>query len=141
MKKSREPKLDTAEKKPALGHNPFASLAHLASELPPGTAPEAPPHPVAKAPRASTGKLVLRRETKHRAGRSVLVVAGLDSVSGLTQQGMRQLAQELKVALGVGGTFEESSEGGPRIVIQGDDAARLTQLLVARGYRVTGTVR
>ena len=86
------------------------------------------------------GRLVQRRETKHRGGKTVVVVSGLASVTGLTPQGRAQLAHELKSALGCGGTFEDDPDD-PRIVLQGDDPARVTSLLLARGYRVAGTVR
>ena len=73
--------------------------------------------------------LVLRLETKGRAGKSVTVVDGLPRNAAF----VAGLAKELKAALGAGGTAKEGC-----VEIQGDHRERLRTLFVIRGLKVKG---
>ena len=139
--------------------SPFAVLAGV--EVAPGPAvPVAAPKPetgagaivpgagagalVPGAPRA-IGRLVLRRETRHRGGKTVIVVAGLGAIAGFTRDDAEALASRLKRRLGCGGTVEanDGDTGAPRdgdfeLVLQGDRLAAVATALRELGYRVAG---
>jgi translation initiation factor 1 (eIF-1/SUI1) len=153
MAKKEKPPLDSAP----LKHSPFASLrgalartetAHVDAAQP-SPAPQitqrepaapAPRQPQDAAPAAggkSRGRLVLRRETKHRAGKAVIVVTGFEQLKDFDDVAQAALAKELKQALGCGGTLETSA-GRPELVLQGDRPAQVAALLRARGFRVAG---
>jgi translation initiation factor 1 (eIF-1/SUI1) len=92
--------------------------------------------PAAEKPK-SRGRLVLRRETKHRGGKAVVVVAGLRANAHLAESEIATLAQHLKQQLGCGGSVERVASD-TEIVVQGDQPARVAELLRARGFRVDG---
>lgn len=124
----------------ALTHNPFAALSGL-GELPAQQpAPEPPPPASAPARPKSAGRLILRRETKHRAGKAVVVVSGFGALAHYDEQATRALAQQLKQQLGCGGTVEDR-RGEREIVLQGDRAAAVAELLRGLGFRVDGVTR
>ncbi len=114
--------------------NPFAQLAALRSELPPGPAAsesprpdpatvDAPPAP-ARVPRA-----VLRYERKGRGGKEVTLIER----TGLSQGDLESWCRDARRALGCGGAVE-----GDAIALHGDHRARLPAWLEARGVgRVT----
>lgn len=139
MSKNKGPRVETTGSKP-LSQNAFAGLAKLAESLPPGPDQIGTTVPVTRAPKQVEGRLVMRRETKHRGGKTVVVVAGFETLPSLDAQAVMGLAAELKKTLGCGGTMEED-ESGRRIVIQGDDPARVSSFLTARGFRVAGVTR
>jgi translation initiation factor 1 len=125
-----------------LTHSPFAALNARLGNTPPqaGQAdePVESPSPVAVAPGkparpGARGRLVLRRETKHRGGKTVIVVAGFEALPELDADALDALARDLKQQLGCGGTVEQH-----QIVLQGDRAADVAQTLRARGFRVDG---
>jgi translation initiation factor 1 (eIF-1/SUI1) len=122
----------------ALKHNPFASLSVERDALPAGEAPapavEDKPGP---RPGSSRGRLVLRRETKHRGGKAVIIVRGFAALRGFSEADVEALAKELKQKLGCGGTVEQEA-GETEIVLQGDRAAKVAELLRAQGFRVDG---
>jgi translation initiation factor 1 (eIF-1/SUI1) len=128
----------TADK--PLKQNPFGALASLSGSVPPGPDQIGTTVPVTRAPKAPTGRLVMRRETKHRGGKPVVVITGFDTMPTLDAKAVMALAAELKRSLGCGGTMEDD-EAGRRIVLQGDDPARVNAFLVARGFRVAGVTR
>jgi translation initiation factor 1 len=128
---------------PALKHNPFAALGGVAASpavaIPASSAENAnatQPDPTAK-PR---GRLVLRREKKHRGGKTVVVVAGFETRPKFGASDIAELAQHLKQQLGCGGAVEraDSRSSESEIVLQGDQPARVAELLRARGFRVDG---
>jgi translation initiation factor 1 (eIF-1/SUI1) len=129
---------------PALTHNPFGALrgAAAATEAAPSAAQaEAATVDAAtvdatekKKPR---GRLVLRRETKRRGGKAVVVIAGLRADAHLPESEIAALAQDLKQRLGCGGAVERVA-GDTELVLQGDQPARVAELLRARGFRVDG---
>ncbi|HEX6239273.1 MAG TPA: translation initiation factor [Polyangiales bacterium] len=124
-----------------LKHNPFAALAGHAA--PAAAEPTTATPPAGAAPAASKdkskspGRVVLRRETKHRGGKAVIIVTGLDKLRGYDAAAITALAKQLKQALGCGGTVEEH-DGAVEIVLQGDHPSKVAELLRARGFRVDG---
>ena len=76
-----------------------------------------------------TGDGIVRvgRETKGRGGKAVTTVKGL----ALAPEPLAELAKQLKVTCGTGGTVKEGT-----IEIQGDHAERLVQVLKAKGFNV-----
>jgi translation initiation factor 1 len=86
------------------------------------TASEAPPN------RAQGDGIVrLARDSKGRGGKGVTLITGLD----LDDEGLKQLAKELKNLCGTGGTVKAGV-----IEIQGEQREKLKPLLEAKGYRV-----
>jgi translation initiation factor 1 (eIF-1/SUI1) len=132
---------------PTLRHRPFGALVGEAGsgDVTPPTGHAGALETVASQPAAERasdatkprGRLVLRRETKRRAGKAVVVVAGLRAHAHLAESEIAALAQELKQQLGCGGTVERVAND-TEIVVQGDQPARVAELLRARGFRVDG---
>jgi translation initiation factor 1 (eIF-1/SUI1) len=86
----------------------------------------------------SRGRLVLRRETKHRGGKAVIIVRGFAQLAEFGDETrVAELAKELKQKLGCGGTVEHG-DGETEIVLQGDRAAKVAELLRGHGFRVDG---
>lgn len=113
-------------------HNPFAGLALDRAALPAAGQPEPPPEAPAKPHKR--GRVVLRRETKHRGGKAVIIVRGVPEAE------IDALAKQLKQKLGCGGTVERDA-GEPEIVLQGDQPAKVAEWLRAEGFRVDGVTR
>jgi translation initiation factor 1 len=81
--------------------------------------------------RRALGRVVLRRETAHRGGKTVIVVH--DFARHITDESIEQLARRLRQACGCGGAIKQRT-----IEIQGNHAGRLRTLLEAEGFRVAG---
>jgi translation initiation factor 1 len=147
-------KVDVSRPAAPLQHNPFAMLGELDAlkNLAPAPEPEKPqrrlelkkgdghrpPLQTAKAPKPtipknSRGRLILRRETKDRGGKVVVVVSGFTELPGANSVMIANLAKELKGKLGCGGSFDRQE-----IVLQGDRAAAVNALLEELGFRVDG---
>jgi len=130
-----------AGKGPALKHNPFGGLGGI--DAPGSTAVGSKidaPVPVLESPQAekkSRGRLILRREKKQRGGKTVVIVAGLRASAHLPESEIAKLLQDLKQQLGCGGTVERVPND-TELVIQGDQPARVAELLRARNFRVDG---
>lgn len=107
--------------------NPFAALGIQGRESSSGDTGAAPPAEQSSPPR--TERLLLRRSTAHRGGKTVLVLEGFSPV--WTDGKLHDLLHELKGKLGCGGKL-----GGRTMEIQGEQADRLEPLLVARGFTV-----
>jgi translation initiation factor 1 len=152
--KDSHKKVDVSRPAPPLQHNPFAMLGELDAlkNLAPEPEPEKPlrkPEPekgdghrpplqTAKAPKPSIpknsrGRLILRRETKDRGGKVVVVVSGFAELPGANSVMIANLAKELKGKLGCGGSFDRQE-----IVLQGDRCAAVNVLLEELGFRVDG---
>jgi translation initiation factor 1 (eIF-1/SUI1) len=134
MAKKQPPKPVPTTPPAKLTHSPFASLgggARASNEVP---APAPAAREVAPTLAAYSGRLVLARETKHRAGKAVIVIRGFAQLPHWNADAVEGFAKELKQALGCGGTVDAGSE----IVLQGDRAAQVAELLRARGFRVAG---
>ncbi len=102
-------------------NNPFASLS--SEGLPPG--PDTPSKP------AKLGRVVLRRETAHRGGKTVIVVH--DFAAQISAAKIEELGTKLKKACGCGGTVK-----GREIEVQGNQPAKIRALLEAEGFIVAG---
>jgi translation initiation factor 1 len=126
--------------------NAFAALGELDAlkNLPAPTAEPEPDKPPAESARPakppkpvyaknSRGRLVLRRETKDRGGKVVVVISGFAELPGANAVMIANLAKELKGKLGCGGSFDRQE-----IVLQGDRAAAVNALLEELGFRVDG---
>jgi translation initiation factor 1 len=105
-------------------NNPFAGLQ--IDGLPLG--PETLPIPT---PRRALGRVVLRRETAHRGGKTVIVID--DFAAHISNQSIEDLGRRLRQACGCGGAIKERA-----IEIQGNHVTRLRELLEAEGFRVAG---
>jgi len=77
------------------------------------------------------GRVVLRRETAHRGGKTVIVVD--DFATHLPSSVIEKVAKKLRAACGCGGTIK-----GRSIEIQGDQAGRVRTALEAEGFQVAG---
>jgi translation initiation factor 1 (eIF-1/SUI1) len=139
MARKPAPPVDGTEQ---LKHNPFSALAGRtapsAPEIaPPNLEPSAPVRETKPASNKPLGRVVMRRETKHRGGKAVIVISGFEAVRGFDSEALAALAKRLKQALGCGGTVEEK-QGAREIVLQGDKPAKVAELLRAQGFRVDG---
>jgi translation initiation factor 1 len=122
-----------------LKHNPFDALSGIeapraespAEKIP---APAVTPEPAKAKPR---GRLLLRREKKQRGGKTVVIVAGLRANAHLPESEIEKLAKYLKAQLGCGGAVERVPSD-TEIVIQGDQPARVAELLRDKGFKVDG---
>lgn len=115
------------EAAPEMRVSPFASLAPDAfPDSPPGGTGVPPVHEPAP---ATKDRLLLRRSTAHRGGKTVLVLEGFGP--SWTEAKLRDLLHELKAKLGCGGKL-----AGSTMEIQGEQADRLQPLLEARGFAV-----
>ena len=136
-------KIDVSERDhaSALRHNPFAALGGVtasegASAVGGGPVEGAAQSDAAEKPR---GRLLLRREKKGRGGKTVVVVSGFDTRRDLGASDIAELTRYLKNQLGCGGAVEAGSRGAEHeVVLQGDQPARVAELLRARGFRVGG---
>lgn len=75
---------------------------------------------------AGDGVVRVRRESKGRGGKTVMVITGLP----LDAAGLSALAGELKRVCGCGGTAKDGT-----IEIQGDHAEKIMAELTKRGYK------
>ena len=143
--KESHKKVDVSRPTAPLQHNPFAMLGEVdalknLAPLPEPEKPKAQPAPTRPAkepkpviPRNSRGRLILRRETKDRGGKVVVVVYGFAELPGANAVMIGNLAKELKGKLGCGGSFDRHE-----IVLQGDRCAEVNNLLEELGFRVDG---
>lgn len=116
----------TTEAAPELRTNPFAALEIQGRESAStgrDTRPGQPPGPTAKE------RLLLRRSTAHRGGKTVLVLEGFSPAWSATK--LESLLHELKTSLGCGGKIESRT-----LELQGELAERLIPLLEARDFAV-----
>lgn len=77
------------------------------------------------------GRVVLRRETAHRGGKTVIVVHGF--ATHLPASVIEKVAKKLRAACGCGGAVKDRT-----IEIQGDQPARVRAALEAEGFQVAG---
>jgi translation initiation factor 1 len=138
MSRENRKKIDTGGKPAPALQNPFAALAGIEALQNLPAAPEKPKPEISAAPAKPApkhrGRLVLRRETKERGGKTVVVVSGFtEGVPGASAVMIADLAKELKGKLGCGGTFDRQE-----ITLQGDRAAQVAVLLEQIGFAVRG---
>jgi translation initiation factor 1 len=77
------------------------------------------------------GRVLLRRETAHRGGKTVVVV--YDFATHLPASIVEKVAKKLRAACNTGGTVKDRS-----IEIQGDQVAKVRATLEAEGFIVGG---
>ena len=77
------------------------------------------------------GRVVLRRETAHRGGKTVLVLDGFGGQHSAAA--IEALAKRLRTGCGCGGTVRERT-----VELQGDFPAKVRHLLEAEGFVVAG---
>ncbi len=110
---------------PELRTNPFASLDLGPLRQAPDT-----PTPGQSAPKKEpVERLLLRRSTAHRGGKTVLILEGFSPAWNSTR--LEDLMRELKASLGCGGKVEDRA-----LELQGELADRLIPLLESRGFAV-----
>lgn len=117
-------------------HSPFAALS--SRDIKPTASTPESPEPAAVSSKPSTaprsrGRLILRRETKHRGGRAVVIVSGFADTPDFDGSAIAALAADCKRTLGCGGTVDDHE-----IVLQGDRPAEVAELLRGKGFRVSG---
>lgn len=122
-----EPKKKIATDQPQSGLN--AAFAKL--DL--GPLPDGPPTPPKDGPGAiwKLGRVVLRKETAQRGGKTVIVVH--DFATHLPVSVIETIAKKLRQQCGCGGTVK-----GRTIEIQGDQASRIRAVLEKEGFQVAG---
>src|SRR5947208_7965949 len=109
--------------------NPFAALN--ANGLPEGATPATPAPPPEPGKPSKLGRVVLRRETAHRGGKTVIVIH--DFATHLPLSVIETIAKKVRSACGCGGTVKDR-----RIEIQGDQPAKIRAVLEAEGFQVGG---
>lgn len=129
MARQEKKRIDTnaaASARPGL-NAAFAGLD--VANLPAGPEPAA----AAEKPGAiwKMGRVVLRRETAHRGGKTVIVIH--DFGTHLPVSVIEAVAKKVRAACGCGGTVRERT-----IEIQGDQAAKIRAVLEAEGFQVAG---
>jgi translation initiation factor 1 len=113
------------------GLNPaFAGLDLPNLPPAPETAPPTTAAPAKSAPKPR-GRVVLRRETAHRGGKTVIVVH--DFPTHLHPVEIEAIAKRLRSACGCGGAVKART-----IELQGDQPARIRAVLEAEGFQVAG---
>jgi len=113
------------EASPELRTNPFAALdlgPLRAAPVEQSTAQTTPQ----KKPKE---RLLLRRSTAHRAGKTVLILEGFSPVWSAVQ--LEDLLHELKATLGCGGKIKDR-----HLELQGELTDRLLPLLEARNFTI-----
>jgi len=121
-KKQRIP----VEASPELRTNPFAALEIRGRESESGGTGVPP---VTNRSTPSKEKLLLRRSTAHRAGKTVLILEGFSPAWSASK--LESLLHELKSTLGCGGKIEAR-----HLELQGELTDRLLPLLEARGFAI-----
>jgi len=108
-------------------NNPFADLRVEGQPL----GEDAPLSARPRTRKMGKGRVILRRETAHRGGKSVIVVH--DFAPSIPMRDVEELARKLRNACGCGGTTRQR-----RIELQGNQVARIRSLLEEEGFTVAG---
>jgi len=77
------------------------------------------------------GRVVLRKETAHRGGKTVIVVD--DFATHLPASVIEKVAKKLRAGCGCGGAVKER-----RIEVQGDQVAKIRAILEGERFEVAG---
>jgi translation initiation factor 1 len=125
MAKKKE-KIPLGDQSKGFSDNPFAALAQR-SDLP-APEPSAAPTQATDVVNVDLSKkrVHFNIEKKGRAGKTVTLVGGLEC----TPEQLERIAATVKKALSVGVTVEDE-----RLVVQGDQRARMPQALAEFGYK------
>lgn len=98
--------------------------------LPAGSAPE-PSKPTGPQAVWKMGRVVLRRETARRGGKTVIVIH--DFATHLPQSVIETVAKQIRHAIGCGGAVK-----GRTIEMQGNQPGKIRAALEAQGFEVAG---
>lgn len=111
----------------------LAGLSQALSSVNLGPLPPAPLKPDPEEPKKpkKLGRIVLRRETAHRGGRTVIVIH--DFPPTMQKGTLEDLARDLRHAVGTGGTLRDRT-----IEMQGDQPAKIRAFLEKLGFQVAG---
>ncbi len=122
---SRKKKRQPSDREGSLTKDPFGALAELGN-LPEGS--PSPSQPTSRRDRKNTtrGRLDIIRETAHRGGKVVTVIANFKGI-GLPEK--QELAKMIQKTCGVGGTVK-----GGRIEIRGDVRDKVKEILEEAGF-------
>lgn len=115
-------------------NQPQSGLNAAFSNLDLGPLPEGPkPEPPRDGPGAiwKLGRVVLRKETAQRGGKTVIVVH--DFATHLPGSVIETIAKKIRQQCGCGGTVK-----GRTIEVQGDQAGRIRAVLEKEGFQVAG---
>jgi translation initiation factor 1 len=127
VKKKPKTRIDTNPSAPPLsGLGP--ALENLNVPL---TANVSPPGPSADDLVWKMGRVLLRRETAHRGGKTVVIV--YDFATHLPASVIEKVAKKLRAACSTGGTVKDRT-----IEIQGDQIPKVRATLEAEGFTVGG---
>ncbi len=128
MRPEPKKRIDTHPAQPGL-NAAFAKLNLDPRDHPPGPAPAPPPD----SPQAiwKMGRVVLRKETARRGGKTVIVVD--DFATHLPVSVIEKIGKKLRQTCGCGGTVK-----GRVVEIQMDQPARIRAVLEAEGFEVAG---
>lgn len=107
--------------------SPFAALDVHGRES--TTGEPHPPPATEQSPPSKSERLLMRRETAHRGGKTVIILEGFSPAWNTAR--LEDLLHDLKRSLGCGGKIE-----GANLEIQGEQAERLQPLLEARNFSV-----
>ena len=129
MPREEKKRLDTnAAQSPRAGLNTAFAGLDLAN-LPAGPEPAA----AAESPQAiwKMGRVVLRRETARRGGKTVIVIH--DFATHLPGSVIETIAKKVRSVCGCGGAVK-----GRTVEIQGDQPGKIRAVLEAEGFEVAG---
>ena len=93
--------------------------------------PDGPAEPAVSLPVWKMGRVVLRRETAHRGGKTVIVIHNFSTHQ--PESVIEKTAKKIRAACGCGGTVRNRE-----IEIQGDQVAKIRTVLEADGFQVAG---
>lgn len=94
--------------------------------------PEGPAQtPPSEASPKKKGKAILRKETAHRGGKTVVVIYGFEA--HLSDDYLESLLKKLKNTCGCGGALKERE-----LELQGLNVARIRETLTQEGFQVAG---
>lgn len=110
---------------------PFTRLAPALENMNVPVAENERPPPSSRESVWKMGRVLLRRETAHRGGKTVVVV--YDFASHLPLSVIEKVAKKLRAACSTGGTVKDRT-----IEIQGDQVAKVRATLEAEGFIVGG---
>ena len=127
VKKKPKERVETSASAPPLGGlgPALEKLNAPLSENP------ASPAPIPNEPVWKMGRVLLRRETAHRGGKTVVVV--YDFATHLPVSIIEKVAKKLRAACSTGGTVRDRT-----IEIQGDQVTKVRATLEAEGFSVGG---
>ncbi len=113
----------------------LAGLGNALSSLDIGSLPPGPSELAQATPalgkKKCPGRVILRKETAHRGGKTVIVIH--DFPPSVTAAELDTLAKRLRQAIGTGGAVKDRS-----IEMQGDQAAKIRAFLQEDGWAVAG---